>query len=89
VVRINVDACYVQQYFLRPGSEGSEVTCHGVGSHAMTFNLVSGEALRVRSSGPGPITNFLWFASGVGCPLRSVDSRGEQPFPSAVRYWMY
>jgi hypothetical protein len=44
-VRISVDVCYVQQYLLRPrGGAGDTVTCHGPGSHAMMFHLISGKA---------------------------------------------
>ena len=43
-VRISIDACYIQQYLLRPkGETGDTVTCHGTGSHSMMFHLVSGK----------------------------------------------
>lgn len=45
-VRISADACYVQQYLLRPvGMEGDTLTCHGIESHSMMFHLVSGKAI--------------------------------------------
>ena len=45
-VRISVDACYVQQYLLRPaGTKGDSVICDGTGSHTMVFRQVSGKIL--------------------------------------------
>ena len=56
-VRISADACYVQQYLLRPaGTTGDTLTCHGTGSHTMVFRLVSGKIPRVWRLAHGRLT---------------------------------
>ena len=74
VVRVSVDACYVQQYLLRPTGSGREtVTCDGTGSHTMIFRLVSGEGYLPDLSHSAICSR----TDHLPAILRSIDSRRE------------
>ena len=71
-VRISADACYVQQYLLRPvGTGGDTLTCHGTGPHTMVFRLVSGKVI---------FRSFITFGHSLtgGCPFSALTRAGNR-----------
>ncbi|KAF9792186.1 hypothetical protein BJ322DRAFT_1027639 [Thelephora terrestris] len=84
VARISVDACYVQQYLLRPaGVEGDTVTCDGTGSHTMVFRLVSaltraGNKHSRPPSETGCISITVYQVSPVGSGIPPPEKPTEQ-----------
>ncbi|KAF9651457.1 hypothetical protein BDM02DRAFT_3184463 [Thelephora ganbajun] len=83
-IRISVDACYVQQYLLRPkGEAGDTLTCHGTGSHSMTFGLVSaltreGKRLSRLPSDTGCINVTVYENSCIGDEILPPEKPVEQ-----------